>query len=105
MGHILGPELPDLVLNGHEVVKLLAEDLEAGDGQKCGRLRMFVLGTRDAALNWALEYGDRLRAAGYTQGRSNPCLFHNKSLGVSVGGDFVAVRPDQHLFETCKTFD
>ena len=38
----------------------------------------------------------------------NPCLFHNKALGVSVmvhGDDFVAVGPRQHLAETRKTLE
>ena len=81
-------------------VRLPEEDTEKGDEGKCGKLLMSMYGTRDAALNWALEYGETLRAAGYTQGRSNPCLFHNKALGVSVmvhGDDFVGVGPDQHL--------
>ena len=45
---------------------------------------MSMYGTRDAALNWAMEYGETLRAAGYIQGKSNPCLFHRKAIGVSV---------------------
>ena len=56
-------------------VKLPEEDVEPGDENKCGKLMMSMYGTRDAALNWAMEYGDTLRAAGYQQGRSNPCLF------------------------------
>ena len=81
-------------------VRLPEEDTEAGDEGKCGKLLMSMYGTRDAALNWALEYGETLRKAGYVQGRSNPCLFHNKSLGVSVvvhGDDFVGVGPNRHL--------
>ena len=89
-------------------VKLPQEDFEAGDGQRCGRLKMSMYGTRDAALNWALEYGDTLRAAGYVQGKANPCLFHHKALGLSVmvhGDDFVAVGPRQHLADTRKTLE
>ena len=75
-------------------VKLPADDLEPGDEHRCGRLLMSMYDTRDAALNWAMEYGETLRSAGYVQGKGNPCLFHNKALGVSVmvhGDDFVAV--------------
>ena len=67
-----------------------------------------MYGTRDAARNWALEYGETLRSAGYKQGKANPCLFHNRQLRVSVvvhGDDFVAVGPDQHLAETRKTLE
>ena len=89
-------------------VKLPDEDLEEGDEHRCGRLKMSMYGTRDAALNWSLEYAATLQAAGYVQGKANPCLFHNGSLGVSVmvhGDDFVAVGPQQHLEETKKTLE
>ena len=69
---------------------------------------MSMYGTRDAALNWAMEYGETLRAAGYVQGKSSPCLFHKKAIGVSVmvhGDDFVAVGPDRHLGEVRKTLE
>ena len=89
-------------------VKLPEEDIEAGDEGKCGRLRMSMYGTRDAALNCWLEYAATLRAAGYVQGSSNPCLFYNEALGVAVmvhGDDFVAVGPRQHLSQTRKTLE
>ena len=89
-------------------VKLPEEDLEPGDENKCGRLKMSMYGTRDAALNWSLEYGDTLRAAGYVQGRANPCLFSHGELGVSVmvhGDDFIAVGPDKNLQSTVKTLE
>ena len=89
-------------------VKLPDEDVEEGDEGKCGRLRMSMYGTRDAALNWAKEYGDTLREAGFTQGLSNPCLFENRKLGVSImvhGDDFVAVGPEQHLRTTRKALE
>ena len=89
-------------------VKLPEEDKEHGDEGRCGRLRMSMYGTRDAALNWAMEYGETLRAAGYVQGRSNPCLFHHAELGVSIlvhGDDFVAVGPEKHLESTRRTLE
>ena len=39
-------------------VKLPEEDIEKGDEHKCGRLKMSMYGTRDAALNWSLEYAE-----------------------------------------------
>ena len=81
-------------------VKLPAEDLESGDENRCGKLLMSMYGTRDAALNWSMEYTETLRAAGYVQGRGNPCLFFNKKLDVSVmvhGDDFIGVGPNEHL--------
>ena len=65
-------------------VRLHEEDLETGDEGKCGRLKMSMYGTRDAALNWSLEYASALLASGYIQGKSNPCLFYNAKIGVSV---------------------
>ena len=69
---------------------------------------MSMCGTRDAALNWALEYADTLRTAGYLQVEANPCLCYKKEIGVSImvhGDDFVAVGPDQHLAEARKTLE
>ena len=89
-------------------VKLPDEDREAGDEGRCGRLKMSMYGTRDAALNWALEYGDTLKAAGYEQGRANPCLFHHAELQVSImvhGDDFVAVGPKDNLVNTRKVLE
>ena len=42
-------------------VKLPEEDLEPGVEGKCGRSKMSLYGTRDAALNWSKEYGDTLK--------------------------------------------
>lgn len=87
-------------------VKLPEEDVGPGDAGKCGRLMMSMYGTRDAALNWALEYGETLRAAGYDQGKSNPCLFYHKENDVAImvhGDDFVAVGPDAHLDHVRRT--
>ena len=69
---------------------------------------MSMYGARDAALNCALAYGDTLRAAGYVQGKTNPCLFYKKANGVATmvhGDDFVAVGPEAHLVETRKTLE
>ena len=87
-------------------VRLPEEDTGPGDEGKCGKLMMSMYGTRDAALNWALEYGSTLCAAGYEQGRSNPCLFYNKKIDVAImvhGDDFVAVGPDQQLENVSRT--
>ena len=84
-------------------VKLPEEDREEGDGNKCGRLRMSMYGTRDAALNWSKEYAGTLAKAGFTQGRSNPCLFRNEDMDVSImvhGDDFVAVGSEENLKTT-----
>ena len=89
-------------------VKIADEDREAGDEEKCGRLKMSMYGTRDAALNWSKEYGDTLRAAGYVQGKHNPCLFFHKVKQVAImvhGDDFVAVGSDVQLAGLRKTLE
>ena len=70
---------------------------------KCGKLRVSMYGTRDAAMNWATEYGETLKAAGYVQGKTSPCLFFHKGKNVTVmvhGDDFVAVGDPGHLEST-----
>ena len=84
-------------------VNLPEEDLEPGDEGKCGRLRMSMYGTRDAALNWSKEYGDTLKKSGFIQGKNNPCLFQNKEIDVSImvhGDDFIAVGSEKNLKTT-----
>ena len=75
-------------------VDLPSEDKGPEDEQSCGKLVMSMYGTRDAAVNWALEYTATLRKNGFKQGRANPCLFYNAVTQVSImvhGDDFVAV--------------
>ena len=89
-------------------VKLPEEDKEDGDEDMCGMLNVSMYGTRDAALNWATEYGDTLKAAGYKQGIANPCLFWNPSTQVAImvhGDDFVAVGEPEDLKETEKVLN
>ncbi len=62
-----------------------------------------MYGTRDVAVNWALEYTEALKANGFKQGKANPCLFFNPQTQVSImvhGDDFVAVGRKEHLKET-----
>ena len=86
-------------------VELPEEDKEPGDEDMCGRLKVSMYGTRDAALNWATEYGDTLKAAGFKQGIANPCLFWNAASEVAImvhGDDFVAVGHESKLEATKK---
>ena len=69
----------------------------------CGKLRVSMYGTRDAAMNWATEYGETLKQAGFVQGKSSACLFYHKARDVAVmvhGDDFVAVGDPKYLAET-----
>jgi len=89
-------------------VKIPAEDWEEGDEERCGKLKVSMYGTRDAAMNWAMEYGDTLKAAGFKQGVASPCLFRHEENGVVVmvhGDDFVAVGEEEHLKATKKALE
>ena len=69
---------------------------------------MSMYGTRDAALNWAKEYGKTLCNAGFEQGKANPCLFMHKKTGVAImvhGDDFVAVGRRDELMKTQKALE
>ena len=46
-------------------VQIPNEDKEAGDEQKCGKLRYSMYGTRDAAQNWYHEYSSQLTNIGF----------------------------------------
>ena len=84
-------------------VQLPDEDRTPGDSQMCGKLRVSMYGTRDAAMNWATEYGSTLKKAGFVQGRTSPCLFFNRHKNVAImvhGDDFVAVGDPVHLADT-----
>ena len=86
-------------------VQLPDEDKEPGDEGMCGKLRVSMYGTRDAAMNWANEYAETLRAAGFVQGKTSPCLFYHAGKDVAImvhGDDFVAVGDPAHLAETEK---
>ena len=75
-------------------VKLPSEDTNSNDKGMVGKLNMSMYGTRDAAANWAAEYGQTLKDAGYVQGTCSPCIFHNHSSNITVmvhGDDFVGI--------------
>ena len=65
-----------------------------------GRLNLFLYGTRDAAANWQRCVADHLRSIGFTQGKSNPCVFYHekKNLRTLVhGDDYASVGSLEHL--------
>ena len=84
-------------------VQLPDEDRTAQDVGMCGKLRVSMYGTRDAAMNWAKEYGETLKKAGFVQGKTSPCLFFHEGMDVAImvhGDDFVAVGDPAHLAAT-----
>ena len=57
-------------------------------------MKMSMYGTRDAAANWAAEYGAALIAAVYVQGIASPCIFHHSDHDTTIlvdGDDCVGV--------------
>ena len=59
----------------------------------CGKLSKAMYGTRIAAKMWKREAGNTLKSAGFTAGRTSPCLFHHPARDMMVfshGDDFVS---------------
>ena len=65
------------------------EDHEEGDEGRVGRLNLSLHGTRDAALNWQIEFIDLLTHSGFHKGKASPCNIYrpHKYLYVIVHGD------------------
>ena len=84
-------------------VELPNEDPE--HGQKCGRLRRHLYGTRGAAAGWEDEYTSFLEEIGFRRGLASGCLFYHPSRDLRVvvdGDDFTIVggRPEVSWFES-----
>ena len=74
------------------------EDCLPGEEHLCGRLRMSMYGTRDAARNWEERYTQVLLDNGFEQGKVCPCAFVHPSRAIQVtvhGDDFTAVCDDE----------
>ena len=65
------------------------EALTKDDVDCCGMLKKRLYGTRDAALNWSLEYSRVLLKLGFTKGASSPCTFYHaeRKIATAVHGD------------------
>ena len=75
-------------------VRLPKEDPRSNDRETCGKLRLSIYGTRDAAQNWEREYGSKLIGWGFTKGKTSPCVYHHIERNIQIyvhGYDFVAV--------------
>ena len=70
-------------------VELPAEDREYAKGDKVGRLRLCLYGTRDAALNWQDTLSEHLLTLGYKRGVGFPSVFvhEQRDLWTLVHGD------------------
>ena len=66
----------------------------------CGLLLKAMYGTRDAAQHWEHEHTEFMRESGFTQGKTNPCVFYNSGNNLMVvmhGGDFTICRQGVNL--------
>ena len=75
-------------------IKLPKEDPRSSDPNVCGKLRVSMYGTRDAAQNLEREYGSKLVGWGFIKGKSSPCVYHHPQRKIQIyvhGDDFVAV--------------
>ena len=70
-------------------VELPSEGKTASDGDVVGRLKRSLYGTRDAPLNWELTIRKIMIKLGFTQGKSNPCIYYHekRDLRTVVHGD------------------
>ena len=87
-------------------MKLPDEELENGDSERCGKSRVSMYGTRDAALTWSVEYSDTLKASGYKHGIANPCISDHAEKDAAVmvhGDDCAAVGAEEQVADTGRT--
>ena len=81
-------------------IELPPEDIEQGDEDKVGLLKMSLCGIRDAAKNWAAAYTEFFCSIGFTLGRASPCNFRHaeKDIDLTVhGDDFLVVGSKDKL--------
>lgn len=80
-------------------VELPEDDREEGKDE-VAELRFSLYGTRQAAANWHKAYSQHLVSIGFSQGKSNPCLFYHAGKGTRAlahGDDYVAVADPEQL--------
>ena len=78
-------------------VRLPMEDATEG---YCGKLNKSMYGTRDASLNWEIEYIRFMNKVGFTTGLSSPCLFYHKGKDIRAvvyGDDFTLLGDEISL--------
>ena len=75
-------------------IQLPDEDRKAGEDDLCGKLRLSMYGTRDAAQNWYKEYSQQLVKMGFIQGIASPCTFFHPTRHIRTyvhGDDYVSI--------------
>ena len=75
---------------------------EAGKSGKCGRLKRWLYGMRQAASAWERDYTTKLEALGFKKGLAASTVFYCESVGVRCvvhGDDFTFTGKRRDLFE------
>ena len=66
-------------------VELCDEDQEGDEGKTmCGKLVKAMYGTRPAAKMWQREGTKTLTDAGFTPGKTSPCIFHHNRRDITT---------------------
>ena len=83
-------------------IELPPEDMTAEDMEEdhVGELLLSMYGTRAAAAAWQATVTEHLKGVGFTQGVSNPCLFHHQCRGIRTmihGDDYVSIGKHRDL--------
>ena len=79
-------------------VELPREDYEPGDEHKCGRLRLSLYGTRDAAMNWEAEIRATMESLGFQRGQASTCVYRHKHTGntAAIHGDDILMEGSEN---------
>ena len=81
-------------------VELPKEDAEYRQGDKVGRLRLCLYGTRDAALNWQDTLSKHLLTIGFKRGVGFPSVFVNEEHDIWTlvhGDDYCSAGPPEAM--------
>ena len=81
----------------------LPEEAEAK--LKCGRLKRWLYGMRNAASSWERDYSEKLVSEGYVRGRATPTTFYNREKDarcVVHGDDFTFLAEEEELQRMTK---
>ena len=81
-------------------IQLPDEDRKPGEEHLCGKLRLSMYGTRDAAQNWYKEYSQQLIKIGFVQGIASPCTFYHNERQIRTyvhGDDYVSTGKPNDL--------
>ena len=81
-------------------VEIPNEDWEEGDEYRCGKLRLSMYGTRDAAQNWEYCYQEAFKELGFKPGHTSVCHLHHQKRGLKAvvhGDDFTITGSEEEL--------